>query len=132
MAAVKQLHENNPTSHSVSVMVNHPSFCENEVRWLSLVYHAKDGSGWKMPTMYVRADEPFTWAVFTSEHPNTEAQISYTLQYQALYDDLKASFIEEHGIVNYSDALTNHIESEISSKPAWVTSGAWLDTYYQE
>ncbi len=132
MAAVERLHMNIPSTHSISVMVNHPVFCEHEGRWSSLIYHAKDGSGWKVPTMYVRANEPFTWAVFTSDHPNTEEQISYTVQYQALHDDLKAAFIEDHGILSYSEALTKHIEAEIGAKTAFVSSGAWLDSYHRE
>ena len=79
MQAVERLHESIESIHSASVMVSHADFCEHEAKWSSLIYQVKDGSGWKVPTMYVNSGDQFTWAVFTSDHPNTPEQIDLAL-----------------------------------------------------
>ncbi len=132
MQAVERLHESIESIHSASVMVSHADFCEHEAKWSSLIYHAKDGSGWKVPTMYVNSGEQFTWSVFTSDHPNTPEQIDFTVKYQAMKKDLQAAFIEAHGIANYESVLRNHIENELGMKSAFVSSGAWLELYFRE
>ncbi len=132
MEAVLNWHESIQSSHSVSVLVSHADFCDEEAKWSSLAYYASDGSGWNVPSMYLRPEVPFTWSVFTSDHANTAEQIEFTVKYQALFKELKAEFIEEYGIVGYEEGLKKHIETELGMTANFVQSGAWLELYYRQ